>query len=155
MARYKYEVVRKAPDITQPITLFTESLRPPIPQADELHKQAALGQNQARGSWNTGSTQLNPSHRAGAEEWLQVPAALPANIHFLQTRPNKLPVRPFPPVPSGETPPERLKDNSASSEHTIKFRLSAAGNPLARGKQEGTGNSALGIGSYPPGCVSH
>lgn len=155
MARYKYEVVRKAPDITQPITLSTESLRSPIPQPAKLHKRVALRQNQAWGSWNMGSTQLNPSNRTGAEEWLQVPAALPANIPFLQACPNKLPVWPFPPVPSAETPPERLRDNPASPEHTIKSQLSAAGNLLVTGKQEGMANSALEIGRYPPGCVCH
>lgn len=149
MARYKYEVVRKAPDITQPITLPTESLRSPIPQPVSSINKWHSGKNQASG--NMGSTQLNPSNRTGPEEWLPVPAALPANIHFLQAYPNKIPVWPFPP----ETPPERLRDNSASSEHTIKFQLSAAGNLLVTGKQEGMGNSALEIGRYPPGCFSH
>lgn len=154
MARYKYEVVRKAPDIAQPITLSTESLRS-HPSARELHKQVALRQNQAWGSWNMGSAQLNTSNRTGAEEWLQVPAAVTANIHFLQAHPNKLPVWPFPPVPSAEMPPHRLRDNSASSEHTIKSQLSAAGNLLVTGKHEKMGNSALEIARYPPGCVCH
>lgn len=127
----------------------------PHPSACKLHKQVALKQNQAWGSWNMGSTQLNPSNRTGAEEWLQVPAALPANIHFLQAHPNKLAVWPFPPVPSAETPPERLREQLCSSEHTIKFQLSAAGNLLVTGKHEGMGCSALEIARYPPGCVCH
>lgn len=74
---------------------------------------------------------------------------------FLKGHPNKLQIWPLPPISSAETPPKRLRDNSASSEHTIKFQLSAAGNLVVTGKQEGMGNSALEIGRYPPGCVSH
>lgn len=74
---------------------------------------------------------------------------------FLKGHPNKLQIWPLPPISSAETPPKRLRDNSVSSEHTIKFQLSAAGNLVVTGKQEGMGNSALEIGRYPPGCASH
>lgn len=78
-----------------------------------LLEQPALRQDHALWSWCTSSTQFSSSQSA-CERCLQIPAALPQNIHFsVNTHSNKLPVWLFLPASAAEMQSERPKDTSA------------------------------------------
>lgn len=78
-----------------------------------LLEQPALRQDHALWSWCTSSTQFSSSQSA-CERCLQIPAALPQNIHFfVNTHSSELPAWLFLPASAAEMQSERPKDTSA------------------------------------------